>query len=202
MQAQGDSLREKQRQVQGQSQQTQGQEKKQPQQTQGQEKKQQQQHQGQEKKQAASSRKTAQTRTTQPRGMMIQPEEPVDSSTHVDYSAPPVIVSPPEKPSQRDGVSLEEHSLQLSYTHSMESWSSLSQWIPPKALFQPSLHHQAALELSGTQAPTYPHPRHSSANSQPSQAQHPHAGQPQHPRPYRPKPSYQEREALKRPLFI
>jgi len=29
-----------------------------------------------------------------------------------------------------------------------ELWSSLSQWIPPNALYQPSLHHQAVLELS------------------------------------------------------
>ena len=27
-------------------------------------------------------------------------------------------------------------------------WTSLSQWIPPTALYQPSLHHQAVLELS------------------------------------------------------
>ena len=28
-----------------------------------------------------------------------------------------------------------------------EPWTSLSQWIPPNALYQPSLHHQAFLEL-------------------------------------------------------
>jgi hypothetical protein len=27
-------------------------------------------------------------------------------------------------------------------------WSSLSQWIPPTALYQPSLHHQAVLDMS------------------------------------------------------
>ena len=35
-----------------------------------------------------------------------------------------------------------------SCTLPMELWSSLSQWIPPSALFQPSLHLQAASELS------------------------------------------------------
>jgi len=30
----------------------------------------------------------------------------------------------------------------------MQLWSSLSQWIPASALFQPSLHHQAMLDLS------------------------------------------------------
>ena len=32
--------------------------------------------------------------------------------------------------------------------HNQGLWSSLSQWIPPSALYQPSLHHQAVLELS------------------------------------------------------
>ena len=29
-----------------------------------------------------------------------------------------------------------------------ERWTSLSHWIPPSALYQPSLHHEALLELS------------------------------------------------------
>ena len=38
---------------------------------------------------------------------------------------------------------------QSSYNHPQKLfWSSLSQWIPPSALFQPSLHHQVFLELS------------------------------------------------------
>jgi len=39
-------------------------------------------------------------------------------------------------------------SQQPSYILPTELWSSLSEWIPPNALFQPSLHHQASLELS------------------------------------------------------
>jgi hypothetical protein len=31
---------------------------------------------------------------------------------------------------------------------SQERWTSLSHWIPPSALYQPSLHHEALLELS------------------------------------------------------
>jgi hypothetical protein len=36
-----------------------------------------------------------------------------------------------------------------------ELWLSLSQWIPPNALFQPSLHHQAILELSDKPIQTF-----------------------------------------------
>lgn len=41
----------------------------------------------------------------------------------------------------------EEQLSQQTVTLPTELWLSLSQWIPPNALFQPSLHHQAILEL-------------------------------------------------------
>jgi len=96
----------------------------------------------------------------------------------------------------------EEESSQHFYNHPTELWSSLSQWIPQHALFQPSLHHQATLELSDTPAQTYPYQIDSSVNSRPAQGQHRHVRQGQQSKPYRPKPFLREIEIPKRPLFL
>jgi hypothetical protein len=95
-----------------------------------------------------------------------------------------------------------DDSSQHFYNHPMELWSSLSQWIPQHALFQPSLHHQASLELSDTPAQTYPYQIYSSENSRSVQDQHQYVRQPQQTRPYHPKTSSRDRENQKRPLFI
>jgi hypothetical protein len=107
-----------------------------------------------------------------------------------------------EKPSQATQEMQEEESSQHVYNHPTELWSSLSQWIPQHALFQPSLHHQATLELSDTPAQTYPYQIDSSGNSRPAQGQRQHVRQAQHSKPYRPKPSLREIEIPKRPLFV
>jgi hypothetical protein len=107
-----------------------------------------------------------------------------------------------ETPSQTSEGTLEEESSQTFYTHPMELWSSLSQWIPQHALFQPSLHHQATLELSDTPAQTYPYQIDSSENSQPAQGQYQHVRQVQSSKPYRPRPSFRTIEIPKRPLFV
>lgn len=110
--------------------------------------------------------------------------------------------SHPVTPLQATQEMLEEYSSQHFYNHPTELWSSLSQWIPQHALFQPSLHHQATLELSDTPAQTYPYQIDSSKNSRPAQGQHQHVRHGQHSRPYRPKPSSHEIEIPKRPLFV
>ena len=97
---------------------------------------------------------------------------------------------------------LEEQLLQHSYTLPAELWSSLSQWIPPSALFQPSLHHQAFLELSRTQAYTYPSQKDLDTNSQPSQGQHQYVKQVQQTKPYSPKPSSHKIRSSSGPLFV
>jgi hypothetical protein len=90
---------------------------------------------------------------------------------------------------------------QSSYILPNELWSSLSQWIPPYALFQPSLHYLASLELSDTPVrPSYPQSAQA-VYSQPAQARHQSKGLHQHSKPYRPKTSshaFQEN----RPLFV
>ena len=108
----------------------------------------------------------------------------------------------PEKLLQQAQGSEGEDSSQYSYIPPMEFWSSLSQWIPQHALFQPSLHHQASLELSDTPAQTYPYQISYSKNSQTAQGQHQHARQDRQTKPYHPKTFSQDLEIPKRPLFI
>ena len=118
-------------------------------------------------------------------------------------SQPPLEgISHHETPSQEAQATLEEDSSQHFYNHPMELWSSLSQWIPHHALFQPSLHHQASLELSDTPAQTYPYQIDSSKNLRTAQGQHQHVKHNQQSRPYRPKPFLREIELPKRPLFV
>ncbi len=80
-----------------------------------------------------------------------------------------------------------EQFLQQSYMLPMELWSSLSQWIPPSALYQPSLHVQAMSELSDKPNTTFPSQRGPLRYSQPSQGQHRFAKQGQQSKPYPPK---------------
>ncbi len=62
-----------------------------------------------------------------------------------------------------------------SYILPTELWCSLSQWIPASALFQPSLHLQAASELSDIPTPTSPVQSKRDTYSRPVQALHQHA---------------------------
>ena len=66
-------------------------------------------------------------------------------------------------------------SSQPSYNLPTELWCSLSQWIPPFALFQPSLHLQAASELSDTPTPTFPVQSKRGTYLQPGRPQRPYA---------------------------
>jgi hypothetical protein len=94
-----------------------------------------------------------------------------------------------------------EASLQDSYTPPTELWSALSQWIPPNALYQPSLHHQAFLELSGTQEKSYPGKKDSEVNVRHKEARRPYLAQARNSKPYQPKPFVQQPRAVG-PLFI
>jgi hypothetical protein len=72
--------------------------------------------------------------------------------------------------------SVEEESSQYTVSLPTELWLSLSQWIPPNALFQPSLHHQAILELSDKPVQTFV-PRASQAPySRPQPMRHQYGG--------------------------
>ena len=95
----------------------------------------------------------------------------------------------------------EEPYLQESYNAPTELWSALSQWIPPNALFQPSLHHQAFLELSGTQEKTYPGKTGSEVNVRQKEARHPYVAPARNSRPYQPK-TFVQQPRVAGPLFI
>jgi hypothetical protein len=96
---------------------------------------------------------------------------------------------------------LKEASLQDSYTPPTELWSALSQWIPPNALYQPSLHHQAFLELSGTQEKSYPGKGCSEVNLRHKEARRPYLAQARNSRPYQPK-TFVQQPKVAGPLFI
>ena len=98
--------------------------------------------------------------------------------------------------------SSQEEEQQQNDTLPAELWSSLSQWIPPNALFQPSLHHQAFLELSGTQGLSYPSQRDSEKHSQRWQGQRQHVKQSQGSKPYRQATSAQKTRVSAGPLFV
>ncbi len=118
---------------------------------------------------------------------------------------------PPQHPSvnqtsheqqiQSDQESQATVSSQPSYTLPTELWSSLSQWIPPSALFQPSLHLLASSELSDTPVPTSPSHSKRDTYSRPGQARHPHAKQGLPTRHAHPKKFSQPFQDQK-PLFI
>ena len=96
----------------------------------------------------------------------------------------------------------EEEVLQTPCIHSMESWSSLSQWIPQHALFQPSLHHQAFSELSDTQVPSCPSQKYSRGNSHAGQVQRQNEGHSRKTTSYHQRDSQKRREIPSGPLFI
>ena len=77
-----------------------------------------------------------------------------------------------EKLLQSGSESGEEPLLQQIVTLPTELWLSLSQWIPPNALFQPSLHHQAILELSDIPTQTSLHRSSQGTYSRPQQGRH------------------------------
>ena len=105
-----------------------------------------------------------------------------------------------------DQGSQEEHSSQPTYIPPNEIWSSLSQWIPSSALFQPSLHHQAFLESSGIQDHSYPSKKDSDKARPRHQAPHQYARRIPPSKPYYPtnggleKQEHRKRETG--PLFI
>ena len=88
---------------------------------------------------------------------------------------------------------------QDSYTVPTELWSALSQWIPANALFQPSLHHQAFLELSGTQEKSFHGKGCSEATVRQKEGRRPYVAPPRNSRPYQPKTFVQQTRG---PLFI
>jgi hypothetical protein len=90
-------------------------------------------------------------------------------------------------------------SVQQPYNAPTELWSALSQWIPPNALFQPSLHHQAFLELSGTQEKSYPGKKDSESTVRQKEARRPYVAPARNSRPYQPKTFVQQGQG---PLFI
>jgi len=96
----------------------------------------------------------------------------------------------------------EEEVLQTPCIHSMESWSSLSQWIPQHALCQPSLHHQAFSELSDTQVPSCPSQKYSRGNSHAGQVQKQTEGHSRKTTSYHQRDSQKRREIPSGPLFI
>ena len=106
-----------------------------------------------------------------------------------------------EMHSQQD-QEYEEEVLQTPCIHSMESWSSLSQWIPQHALFQPSLHHQAFSELSDTQVPSCPSQKYSRGNSHSGQVQKQNEGHSRKTTSYHQRESQKRKEIPSGPLFI
>lgn len=78
------------------------------------------------------------------------------------------------KPKQSDEESLVTTSSQSSDIPPIDPsiWSSLSQWIPQYALFQPSLHHLADLELSEQPIQSSPSQKDRSYYSRPSPTQY------------------------------
>ncbi len=114
--------------------------------------------------------------------ILVSPQESFADTTQIKKVSTPL---PPVVPSE-DQISHEQlkqlnlespaiMSSQPSYNLPTELWCSLSQWIPPFALFQPSLHLQAASELSDTPTPTSPVQSKRGTYSQPGRAQLPHA---------------------------
>lgn len=176
--------------------------------------------QGQVQRQVEKPRKPAFPPLTQ--GPAFLPDTPEDVSEHPppnsqsQQSAFAYIPKKNEVGEALEGIQHEEHigqedvcsqslgsqeglSAQEPYNAPTELWSALSQWIPPNALFQPSLHHQAFLELSGTQEKSYPGKRCSEANVRQKEARLPYVAPARNSRPYQPKTFVQQARG---PLFI
>lgn len=125
----------------------------------------------------------------------------VEVQQNTPQFSPSVKQSYPEKQQQAESTSPVEVSSQSSYILPAELWSSLSQWIPPHALFQPSLHHLASLELSDTPIQPSQNPSYQASYSQSGPTQRQPRGQYQRSKPYPPKPSSHMFQA-DRPLFV
>ena len=107
-----------------------------------------------------------------------------------------------EKPLPQDSNSQEESFSQHSCTLVSEPWYSLSQWIPPYALYQPSLNYQSSFELSHIQGDTYLPQSNLEMNSQHSQDQRQYVKPVQQSKPYYPKPSQRTVKVSSGPLFL
>ena len=107
-----------------------------------------------------------------------------------------------EKPLSQDSNSQEESFSQHSCTLVSEPWYSLSQWIPPYALYQPSLNYQSSFELSHIQGDTYLPQSNLEMNSQHSQDQRQYVKPVQQSKPYYPKPSQRTAKVSSGPLFL
>ena len=134
----------------------------------------------------SSTQKIVETKKTE-----ASNEEDTESQPFQEFQADPCSQNPGSK----------EASLQDSYTPPTELWSALSQWIPPNALYQPSLHHQAFLELSGTQEKSYPGKGCSEVNVRHKEARRPYLAQARNSRPYQPK-TFVQQPKVAGPLFI
>jgi hypothetical protein len=142
-------------------------------------------------------------------------ETPQELPSHINQGIKEDIQQPPVVPLQdqtchellklQDPESLATMFLLPSYNLPMELWCSLSQWIPSSALFQPSLHLQADLELSGTPTPTSPVLSKRDTYSRSGQAQYPRAKRGLPTRNDYPKTEWQSSRDLgfqQEPLFI
>lgn len=103
-----------------------------------------------------------QTQYRQPLKSGQSPLPPLQNSKKVELPAPVVVLKKKSSSNQTSREKLrllEQESVVTGSSQDSEVhptlllqpqalWSSLSQWIPQHALFQPSLHHQAYLELS------------------------------------------------------
>ena len=107
-----------------------------------------------------------------------------------------------EKPLSQDSNSQEESFSQHSCTLVSEPWYSLSQWIPPYALYQPSLNYQSLFELSHIQGDTYLPQSNLEKNLQQSQDQRQYVKPVQQSKPYYPKPSQRTAKVSSGPLFL
>lgn len=107
-----------------------------------------------------------------------------------------------EKQQQEETESLVTESSQSSYILPSELWTSLSQWIPSHALFQPSLHYLASLESSDTPTPSFPSHSNQASYSQTGQARLQVREPNQQSRPYYPRNSSRTFQSHQKPLFV
>ena len=87
----------------------------------------------------------------------LQP--PLHSSSQ-KVSPPPLKNSKKAKKNDDSSSDSASSSAPLPSNYPKHLWSSLSQWIPPTALYQPSLHQQAVLEMSEKSVRIHISPKH------------------------------------------
>jgi hypothetical protein len=129
------------------------------------------------------------------------PSNNVSKKINIPPSLPAVKADAHEKQLQEELESQATLSVPSSCTPPNELWTSLSQWIPAHALFQPSLHHLASLELS--ELPIQPSVVQTTQKSysRPAQVQRQAKGLNPQSKPYLPKTSSHGFQA-NRPLFV